>query len=203
MINETDIYYKEGLFHNAVKQSDIMAGNYVVLPKNASDLNTNNILSGIEIPIPGVGKYPLVACLPPVSLMEPTTAKGTPEYFAFTLLFLCTSDSTGDNQFKNRIPETNTSLHTPVYDWNDMKRVALSFLAGLESAQKKLLNYFHLDQRTQWRVTRLTKMQVDNVSGVMLQFTCVIKNGCTFDDIPADKFANIILPTGTHATHMH
>lgn len=195
-MTEFQLYDKDGLFHNVVKQSAIMAGRYAVLPKGAHDLNLNNLLSTLDLP---KDKYPGVFCLPPVSEL-PATVQGSWEVFHFRLLFLCTTHSTGDNKIKKPDFNTNSSLHTISMDWNDMKNMALEFLNALEQVQRKVLNEFRLGQNREWRIIRISAVQNDNVSGAMLFFPCSLATTCTYSDINIDA---IEIPVTDHQTHFH
>lgn len=183
MLDELQLYGTDGLFHSIVKQSKVFAGRYGVLPKGGADLNLNNILSGIEFP---KDKYPGVFCLPPISSLPATVQQAEWECFYFRLFFMCTTGYTGDNQIKFKDPNTNTSLHTVPMDWADMKNLALGFMNALEKIQKKLLNQFFLNQKGEWKMVRLTKVQNDNLSGVMIQFEASIAVSCDFTDINID-----------------
>lgn len=179
-MNELQLYGPEGLFHQIVKQSGVFNGRYGVLPKGGADLNQNNILSGIEFP---KEKYPGVFCVPPLSELPATVQQASWECFYFRLFFLCTTHTTGDNKIKSPDPSTNTSLHTVPMDWNDMKNLALNFMNALEKVQMKVITQFRLKQREPWKIIRLSKLQNDNLSGVMLQFQGEIATTCVFDDI--------------------
>jgi hypothetical protein len=191
MLDELQIYGTDGLFHNLVKQSAVFNGRYGVLPKGGADLNLNNVLSGIEFP---TAKYPGVFCVPPISDMKATVQQAAWECFYFRLYFMCTTFYTGDNQFKFRDYNTNTSLHTVPMDWSDMKNLALSFMNALEKVQKKIINQFRLKQGGEWKIVRLTKVQNDNLSGVMLQFQAELASPCEFTDINIDAINTVIPP---------
>jgi hypothetical protein len=200
-MDELQIYGPDGLFHNIVKESTVLEGRYGVLPKGGQDLNLNNILSGIEFP---KEKYPGVFCVPPLSELPGTVQQGAWECFYFRLFFMCTTGYTGDNQFKFRDPSTNTSMHTVPMDWSDMKTLALNFMYALEKVQMKIIRQFRLKQRTEWKIIRLTKVQNDNLSGVMIQFPAELSSPCEFADIDStivDQIINGIAPQ--HEIHFH
>jgi hypothetical protein len=202
-MDELQLYGKDGLFHNVVNKSAVFAGRYGVLPKGGGDLNQNNILAGIEFP---KAKYPGVFCLPPVSQLPATVQQAQWECFTFRLFFLCTTHNTGDNQIKSPDPSTNTSLHTVPMDWSDMKTLALNFMNALEKLQMKIIKEFRLKQNEPWRIVRLSNVQNDNLSGVMLQFLGEIATPCEFNDIPYDtETLNEIIAgmAPPHQTHFH
>jgi hypothetical protein len=196
-MDELQIYGKNGLFHNILKASAIMRGRYAVLPNGGVDLNANNILSGLDKPDE---KYPMGACLAPSSYIETTLRKNGMEYFNFTLFFLCRSKSTGDNQIKFPDPNTKTSLHSTPEDWSDMKTVALSFMSALETVSLKLLPAFRLGSKQNWRIQRLSEMQNDNLSGVMVNFEACLAYPCEFTDIDPN---NVDTDFPTHEQHLH
>lgn len=193
-MDELQIYGNDGLFHNIVNKSAVFAGRYGVLPKGGQDLNLNNILSGIEFP---KDKYPGVFCVPPLSELKATVQQAAWECFYFRLYFLCTSKYTGDNQFKFREPSTNTSKHKVPEDWSDMKNLALGFMNALEKVQKKIITQFRLKQSGEWKIIRLSNVQNDNLSGVMIQFAAEISTPCAFTDINVDN-VDILLPSHFH-----
>jgi hypothetical protein len=203
-MDELQLYGDEGLFHQVVKQSAVFNGRYGVLPKGGTDLNLNNILSGIEFP---KEKYPGVFCVPPLSELPATVQQAPWECFYFRIFFLCTTNSTGDNKIKSPDPSTNTSLHTVPMDWSDMKTLALNFMNALEKIQKPLIKQFRLKQREPWKIVRLSKVQNDNLSGVMLQFQGEISTPCAFTDIDIDGtgiMEEIIAGIApAHETHFH
>lgn len=194
---EYQLYGTDGLFHNVVKQMPVFNGRYAVLPKGGIDLNMNNLISALELP---VAKYPGVFCLPPISELPATVQGGQWECFYFRMLFLCTTGYTGDNKLKTPDPTTNTSLHTVPMDWNDMKNLALSFLNAIEKLQVKARGVFRLKQREEWRISRLTKVQNDNLSGVIVQFSLEIAAPCEFTDVDVNA---IDLTFPDHQTHFH
>lgn len=192
-MQEFSIYGKDGLFHNITKASSVMAGRYSVLPKGGVDLNRNNLLSDLDLPI---DKYPGVFCLPPISEIGTVQQAGW-ETFSFRLLFLCTTYATGDNQIKFPDPNTNSSLHTIDMDWSDMKLIALNFMNVLERIK---LTGFHIAQGGTWRIIRVTDAQNDRVSGVMVLFSARVAVDCVYTDIDP---ANVVLPTSNHLQHLH
>ena len=182
-MDELQLYGNNGLFHNIVKASSVFNGRYGVLPKGGYDLNLNNILSGIEFP---KEKYPGVFCMPPISTLPASVQQASWECFYFRLFFLCTTFATGDNKTKSPDPNTNTSLHTIPMDWSDMKGLCLGFMNALEKLQPKLRSQFRLGQKENWKLIRLSKIQNDNLSGVMIQFEGQLSVPCEFTDINID-----------------
>lgn len=193
-MDELQIYGKDGLFHNVVKQSEVFSGRYGVLPKGGQDLNLNNILTGIEFP---EATYPGVFCVPPLSELQSTVQQGAWECFYFRLFFLCTTHYTGDNKIKSPDPSTNTSLHTIPMDWSDMKGLALSFMNALEIIQKSLRAQFRLRQSGKWKIVRLSGIQNAKLSGVMLQFEVELATSCEFTDININQIS-IVPPSHYH-----
>lgn len=196
-MTELQIYGKDGLFHQIIKVSAIMSGRYTVLPYGASDLNANNVLSGIELP---KDKYPLVACLPPISYLPGTTQSNNGETFQFRLLFLAKTFYSGDNQIKTTDPGTNTSMHSIPMDWNDMKIIATGFMNALEKLTPDLSGMFSVSQKSNWSISRVSNKAVDGVSGVLLSFNANVPLPCDYPDI---NFSAIILPTAEHLQHFH
>lgn len=195
-MTEASVYDKDGLFHSICKASAIMNGRYAVLPNGSVDLNAGNVISGLDIP---KEKYPIVACLPPVSVLEPD--KTGWECFYFRLLFLCTSGYTGDNKVKFNDKNTNASLHKTSLDWNDMKNVAFGFLAALQKIKpSQLQGKFTLLQGSPIRFTRVSNALNDRISGVMMQFEARLFIDCEYTDIVQD---DIELTFEEHIQHFH
>lgn len=199
-MNELSLYNTNGLFHNITKQSAILNGRYAILQKGAHDLNMNNLISGLDLPKEG-DKYPGHFCLPPVSELPGTLqASNSWETFQFRSLFLCRTNYTGDNKIKSPDFNTNSSLHTIPMDWADMKMVAANFMNALEKMHPRLRGEFRLSQQTTWRIIRVSGMQNDNLSGVMVLFSGSIAAPCEFTDIDIPA---IELPVDNHPTHFH
>lgn len=195
-MEEYYVYGKYGLFFQIAKASAILNGRYAVLPKGGGDLNRNNLLSDLDLP---KDKYPGVFCLPPVSDLE-TAQQASWESFSFRLLFLTTTYYTGDNKIKAPDPNTNSSLHKMEMDWSDMHDVALNFMNALEKVK---FPGFRMGQKGLWRIIRVTDVQNDRVSGVMVIFTASIAVQCDFTDIdPADVALPVLTPN-IHPTHFH
>jgi hypothetical protein len=188
-MNEISIYGKNGLFHNIIKQSRIMNGRYQVLPKGSHDLNMNNLLSGLDLP---TTQYPGVFCLPPTSDLMDTSAWET---LNFRVLFVCTSEGTGDNQIKYPDHTTNASQVNTAKDWNDMKEVALSFMNALTKIQKSMMPMadWYVGEKGSWRIVRFAQMQNDNLSGVMVMFSMNIFDKCEYGDIEVND-VDLIFP---------
>jgi hypothetical protein len=196
-MSEYRIYGKNGLFHQIVKQSAILSGRYAVLPKGSPDLNISSLMSGLDLPVDF--KYPGVFCLPPFSEVDSAQA-GTWQSFQFRLLFVTTSDYTGDNQLKTPDWLTNTSSHTVDQDWSDMNNLALEFINALEKLYRSYREFFRLDQKNNYRVIRVSKMQNDAVSGVILTLHGSVPSPCEYTDINLDE---VIMPDETHENHFH
>lgn len=189
-MREFQIYGKDGLFHNVVKASAVMNGRYAVLSKGGGDINRNNILSDLDLP---KAKYPAVFCLPPVSDLGTVQQAGW-ENFSFRLLFLATTHYTGDNKIKFPDKNTNSSLHTIPMDWSDMKQIGLNFMNALERIR---LTGFRMNQQGSWKIVRVSDMQNDRLSGVMMVFSAGIAVDCEFTDINIDNI------TTTTSDHFH
>lgn len=196
-MSEFRVYGNNGLFHNVVKQSAIFNGRYALLEKGAPDLNISNLMNGLELPVRA--KYPGVFCFPPYSELESTLVSGWEEFY-FRILFLAKTGVTGDNLVKMPDPLTNTSLHTAGQDWSDMKDLCLEFINALEQLQNSTRTFFRMGQKTGYKISRVTRMQNDNVSGVMVTFPASVAITCVFDDIDT---AAVEIPADTHTKHFH
>lgn len=198
-MTELQLYGTDGIFHNIIKQSAIMNGRYALLERGGTDLNLNNILSGLDAP---KYQFPLTACVCPTSSLDGSIKPGLREDFYFMLFFLTTTKYTGDNKIKSPDPLTNTSMHKISYDWQDMKTVALNFMNALEKVQKKISSQFIVNSGKR-KITRITDVQNQSLSGVMISFESGLTTDCEYTDITADKIAMIQLPTTIHQPHFH
>ncbi len=186
-MTEAELIDQDGLFHNIVKASAIMQGRYALLPNGPLDLNAGNVLTGIELP---KDKYPLVACLPPVSAVDSgNLSSGQWERLTMRLIFACKKGVSGDGQFKDRDPNTNTSLQRSANDWSDMKAVAFAFFHAFEGMERVLRGSARLDERSPLRISRFTNAQSDGISGVLVQFGMALATACLHTDINASDIA--------------
>lgn len=189
-MSEFRVYGKDGLFHNIVKASAILNGRYAVLPKGTIELNTNNLMASLDLPKDG--KYPGVFCIPPYSTVESALpSQNNWETFTFRLLFLCTSNYTGDNKLKRRDANTNTGQHRIEMDWSDMKQLAVEFMYAQESEFSRTRHFYRVAQKDRYRISRVSVMQNDGLSGVVLSFNAQLFMDCVYSDINLD---NIVVP---------
>jgi len=197
MLSEVQIYEKDGLFHNIVKLSKVMAGRYTAI-SDGSDMNTNNVASILEA---AKEKYPIVACTIPYSIIQ----RPGWEDFAFRIFFLCTTNYTGDNQIKVRDPGTNTSMHNERFDVNDMKIVALNFLRALEMIQEAGKGKpVHFKDKQPYKLHRIVNKGNDKLSGCFVDFQLASELACDYTDIDLTGIdLNTLLTVPQHAAHYH
>lgn len=191
-MTEQQIYDKDGLFHNIVKMSTIMKGTYHFLVNGTADINASNI-TGLELP--KERKFPLVACLPPLSDLKPSLQEAQWEPFVFRILFITNVGNAAGGNISDLNANTNTTRETILQKWESMRGVCLSFMAALESVTKKTRGIFRLDDSRPWRFSRFANQQTDKFCGVMIQFNASLAIGCEFIDVPPASVNDIVIPS--------
>jgi len=137
--------------------------------------------------------------------------------FNIDIAFLDTTFySSGDdtaNEPKNTIKDinkdTNTSKHRIVEDWYDMDVVARDFIRALNGTierydlQRFITIYESDEDSTPERITPISTVGTDRVSGVYLQFRVLMYEGCDINDYTAESFKAITPPDINQKIHEH
>lgn len=189
----------EALFTSVLQKSKAIGGRFHVSSRNALEINSdllNEVLQDIVRPDMSQ-KYPLVLMMPPRSAGSFTEKAGEWERYAVTLFFLKTTHYDSQNQISSINPNTQTSMHTPLQDWHDMKRAAVNFLYVLSrtAKEKSLLNSkFRIIQDEKY-ITPVSHIGVDRVSGVRVDFKVSCFINCTLEDYNEADITTITVPS--------
>lgn len=203
-MDELQIYEKDGLFHNIIKTSQIMAGRYAAI-NDGSEMNIGNIITHLDAVKP---TFPITVCTVPYSQIDFVNSGNSPgrESYIFRLWFLCTTNYTGDNKIKFNDPATNTSLHNARFDISDMKQVCFSFIQTLEALERKTMSRtFSLSgPGNTHKIERIIKANSANLSGVYITFGMDVPLDCdSYTDVVRPDNILDYLNVPAHATHFH
>lgn len=204
MIDELFLYSKDdGLFKSILNESTTFQGRYHVSPNYGHDLNANNLDSYLKDPAYGVmapvQKYPICVCITPTSRIFPVNGNDWEEFY-FALYFLQRTYVDGKNQVKQPDKDTGRSTRRVEEDWKQMKEKALEFRGVLkqslkqtvvfDSTQVVLPQIIRCDDEV--RVSRVTKYNNDNLSGVGIVFKISMYVGlCDLIDYSAQILDNL------------
>jgi hypothetical protein len=184
-------------------------GRFHVCPKFGIEINSdqlNEVLDETVKPIPGK-KYPLALMMPPRSQGKFTEKGGEWEKYRAIMFFLTTTYYDGNNQIKNQNKATGTSMHTVPHDWHDMKRCATNFIKVTDRIQKErglIASTFRLggDRDQERMIDPVSFIGVDRLSGVRLDFSFSLFNGCELEDYNESDISSIIIPAADpHPEH--
>lgn len=200
--------YIAQLFQAVLDKSLVIGGRFHVCPKWGSEMSNPNIDEQLVIGTGKTHKYPAALLMPPPkegNFQYDGQDKGTgialADLYSIRLLFVCTSDNTGSNQpmKPNAIQE---STHTIAQTWHDMDRVAQNFCAVLNTVIKANGNIIFWDE-IKPRISLVTNLGNDNVSGVMLSFKLAVFSGCVIEDYAPGWETAITVPAQTdiHPSH--
>jgi len=201
--------YIESLFKTIINASLVMEGRFYVCPNWGAEMNNPNIEGSLAIGQAASQKYPAAMLMPPpkegnFEYLGMPGQSGASLYDVYTIkmLFVTTNASTGQNQVQapNGVGE---STHTVVQTWHDMDRVAQNFCSVLRSTIQPLGgNVLFWDDMVP-RITLVTSLGNDDVSGVMLTFKLAMYSGCTIEDYAVGWQSSIVAPalTDPHLIH--
>lgn len=186
------------LFKSVLLKSKGIRGRFHVSAKGGLELNTDQVGELIkDLVIPDIGqKYPLAMMMPPRSIGYFTEKTGDWERYQVAIYFLKTTHYDGNNQINNINPNTQTSQHTVLQDWHDMKRCALGFLQVLTRIEKGkglINNQFRLGQQER-QINPVSFIGIDRAAGVRLDFSCSLFIGCNLFDYSDGDIATITVP---------
>lgn len=194
------------LFKNVLTNSRAIEGRFFTSSHQGREINMDDVGQLIQDFFLGnklARKYPLCLALPPVSYGMYTSGKGEWESFRQSLFFLTSTYYSGTNQIMNPNPATGTSTHTIQQDWHDMKRCATSFVRVLDIVSRKsLINKFRLSQDRERIITPVSQIGTDKCSGVRLDLSYSVFNGCEIEDYDESLISTIIIPVDdSHPEH--
>jgi hypothetical protein len=195
------------LFKNILSESKAIEGRFFYCPKMGKEINTDDLDQVIKDAFSQgeTKRFPCSIMMPPVSNGKFVDPKGEWEYYDFILFFLKTTYYTGDNQIANVNPNTQTSTHTVLQDQHDMGRSARNFIGVVERIARTkglIKNKFRLSSDHDRIIRPVANIGTNRLSGVRLDFTGSVFNGCTIEDYTEDGIDEIIIPDcDSHPEH--
>lgn len=202
-MNELTLYE---IIRAILTNSSVMEGRFIVAPGYGTDLNTNNlgdvVKDALEAYKPIDVKYPVCVLLPPIEVID-SVQKGWSR-FRMEQFFLCRKNYTGDGQFKQLNPPTNTDEHTIEQDWKDMREAALDFRKKMNDSirENNYQRFIHTASDLKEIIRRVSNMGNDRLNGVQLSYELRVAFPCEVADYTESP---ITLPTitNTHPIHQH
>jgi hypothetical protein len=195
------------LFKNILSKSKGVEGRFFYCPKMGKEINTDDLDEVIKNAFsqPEAKKYPCAIMMPPTSNGKFVDPKGEWEYYNFILFFLKTTFYTGDNQIANINPNTQTSTHSILSDQHDMGRCARNFIAVIERVARTkglIRDKFRLSSDHDKLIRPVANVGTNRLSGVRIDFTGSIFNGCAIEDYNEEGIDEIVIPEcDTHPEH--
>lgn len=180
------IYGKDKLFHNILKESNVILGHYFISASNGLDINSNNF--DTVDPDWTKKQYPLAVCMIPKST-EDTILPSHVETMVFTLVFLR----------QTYVPQPTDTVLKIVDAWEDCEAMVKSgrqFMYALGrtiSKNKNLRNKVSIVQGP-IDITRVTRISQDRASGAVLVFKIQLTNSDCADTSSQAEYP-INLPT--------
>lgn len=200
--------YIEELFKAVLAKSNAVQGRFIICPNNGRELNSDelgNLISDEFKSQQMEKKYPLAAMMPPISSGNYSDAVNEWEQYRCSIFFLNTVFYSGTNQVVFPNASTQTSKHTVVQTWHDMKRAAVNFVRAVDRVSRKrglIRGVFRVAPGKQHIITPVTKVGADLSSGVRLDMSVELFTGCTIEDYTESEILNINLPEGdSHPEH--
>lgn len=201
-MNELNLYAIIGAI---LSKSKVIQGRFHVAPGEGSELNTNAVDELVtdmlgSITPPG-RKYPLSLMLPPVEVLD--QAKEGWSRFKVRMFFL-TSKSSLDGTLKNINTNSNTSGHTTMMDWKDMRECSQYFVKAFEYTLRKhgALDKIRPVDSEPIFVERYTKLGNDKANGVSISMAIDIYMPCDVEDYTNSDLDGLTLNLGNiHPLH--
>lgn len=199
----TSYPFIQDLFTNILKKSKAIQGRFHVSSKGGIEINSDTVGEVLNDEVK-LKKYPLCLMMPPRSSGNYSNTMDEWEDNRFTMFFLKTTYYDSNNQVSNINQKTQTSQHTILQDWHDMKRCAVSFIRVLSEVQRKrgLINTAFRMSGSDKHITPVSMIGVDRVSGVRLDFSASLLIGCALEDYSQKDISLITIPVmDSHPEH--
>lgn len=186
MANELILY---DTFKKILSKSKVIEGRFVVLSGYSSDLNSDNFgqifkdsLGSIKNP----RKYPIACMFPPVEILNGYDDANWSLY-KIQLFFFAQPHTINYN------PLANTSNHTIAQTWKDMtvcgKNFRKAFIRVTENNKSNPIR----DGQSKDVIQRYSKVGVDGVAGIGIDFDISIFNPCDLDDYNDNEIDQITI----------
>lgn len=201
-MNELNLY---AIFKAVIQKSKVIEGRFSVATGYGNDLNTDNLGEIVKDALGGITtlkKYPLALMMPPYEIVQ-DVSKGWSR-FKVRLFFMVPKFS--NNGIKNPNAFNNTSEHTIIQDWKDMRECAGDFRVFLEQVliAKRLVNQIRIPDNSIDVYERFSNVGNDKLSSVMISFDIELFNSCNLSDYNINDLNEIELQlTDSHPSHKH
>lgn len=199
----TSYNYIQDFFRAVLLQSKQIQGRFYILPKNGQELNAEE-LGQLFVNADGERKFPLAIMTPPRSSGVFMNSDEWEKY-RFVMFFLNTTYYTGGNEISDVDPYTNTSQHTVISDWEEMKVAAVDFIRVLRVVQKggndqslNMLNSIFRLPNDQVFIDPVSFTTTKRLSGVRLSFEASLYIGCNIEDYVSGGV--VVLPPQDEST---
>lgn len=184
-----------------------MDGRFYVCPKWGSELANPNIDEALYIGEAKAQKYPAALLMPPskegqFEYRNEPNSSGHTDIYTIKLLFVAGTTNTGQNQ-PQQPNQIERSTHTIPETWHDMDRCATDFIAVLREVILPSTGNIMIWDTVTPKITPVTDLGSDKVSGVMLYFKLALFSGCTVEDYPDDWITSIIIPDQIDSHPIH
>lgn len=199
----TSYTYIEQFFKAVLLQSLQIQGRLFILPKVGQELNSDEFHQVMNLAT-GERKYPAAFMMPPRS--EGIFYQNDEwERYRFVLFFLNTTYYDGNNQIRDLNEATQTSMHTVVQDWEEMKRAAIDFIRVLRVVQKggndqsiNMLNSIFRLGNEKVLIDPVSFVSSTRLSGVRVTFEASVFIGCEIEDYVSGGV--VVLPPQEEST---
>lgn len=203
-MNELNLYK---LFKEILSKSKVIRGRFHVVPGYGNELNSNNvgeIIKDILGSITTADKYPLSLLMPPVEIIGDYTDTSFSR-FRLEMYFL-KKIGTDNGRTQSLNVNNNTSEHTVMQDWKDMRLCAISFRKALDYVliKTKSLNKIRTVDSSKEVINRVSYANNDRLAGVSITFEVDVFIGCDMSDYANEALDSVTFPDAdTHPQHKH
>lgn len=190
--------YIQELFQTILDSSKVIEGRFYICPKWGSELANPNIDEMLIIGQAKSQKYPAALLMPPPNeglyqYRNELNSYGHADIYTIKMLFVASATNTGQNQ-PQQPNSAGESTHTVFMTWHDMDRVAKEFIGILHTQLLSTSGNAQVWDQMLPKITLITDLGPDKVSGVMLSFRLSLFAGCVIEDYPADWQTSIVIP---------
>lgn len=201
-MNELNLY---DLFRQILSKSKVIQGRFHVSTNNSgNDLNTENLNEVVKDAlgsITSIRKYPLCVLMPPVEELD-NYIDGDYSNLTLTVYFL-TQAFNGSSGIKKTNVFNNTSDHSTILDWKDMRECAVNFRKAFVQVTQANGNIIRDGQKKDL-IVKISNIGNDNLNGVKLVFDVQIFSECVLNDYELESLKNIkINNKDLHPLHQH
>lgn len=189
--------YIEGLFKAILTRSKAIKGRFHTGYRYGLQEINSDLLGEVLKDVVEAEKYPLMLMAPPHSRGVMTIDEGMWERYRIIGFFMKTSYYGTGNTTNSR---TNTSTHTVLQDWHDMKRCAVNFQRALLKIQRETHGLQFRVPNNQALYVPMSAIGADHASGIKLDFDLDVFIGCNLEDY--DEYpSNLELVLDSHPEH--